>query len=176
MDIINRMASHVIRGEVKSCSKPRQSFFCHHGAVQDWNHVQEDHDPWATTQFEKFEILFGINLCQFICSIHITYLNINWASSQKTRRATNKFVFLLHLPDTFTDFITEFADAKWRIAWWFRWSFGMSTHHLDVLPPDHCLRGRISNFLGEENYGAAFFGKAPWYGSTYTLHWKWGNM
>ena len=178
MDIINRMASHVIRGEVKSCSKPRQDedFFCHHGAVQDWNQVQEDHDPWATTQYEKFEILFSLLPIRLWQSILFQRLNSTY---QHTRLI--KVCMLFHisffpkktevakffLPDVFTDFVTEFADAKWRIAWWFRWSFGMSTHHLDVLPPDHCLRGRISNFLGEENYGAAFFGKAPWYGTAH---------
>ena len=102
--------------------------------------------------------------------------NISHFIFPKENKILQKKLPFFFLPDVFTDFVTEFADAKWRIAWWFRWSFGMSTHHLDVLPPDHCLRGRISNFLGEENYGAAFFGKAPWYGSTYTLHWKWRNM
>ena len=47
-------------------------------------------------------------------------------------------------------------------------SYGMSTHHLDVLPPDHCLPGRISNFLGK-NYKAAFLGKANVMGVRYSL-------
>ena len=147
MDIINRTSTWT-RGEVRPCLKLKsEEFFASRfqfGQIRKGGQVLYP-DQWIT----KSKII-------------IETWTQEWSSS-----SPSGFNFMLFPLKSFCPRSWSRSQVKDCVMTSSMISYGMSTHHLDVLPPDHCLPGRISNFLGK-NYKAAFLGKTNVMGEVLT--------
>ena len=148
MDIINRTSTWT-RGEVRHCLKLKsEEFFASRFQFGQIRKGGSGFISWSVNH-----------------QIEYPYRDLN--AREKSSPPPSGFNLMLFPLKSFCPRSWSRSQVKDCVMTSSMISYGMSTHHLDVLPPDHCLPGRISNFLGK-NYKAAFLGKANVMGEVLT--------